>query len=118
RRRPSSVADADPRRRPPARGRGAGSEPARPRPPSSATRVSVTPAAAAARLDGDVRLAVLHLRVGMLVVARSELEDLERRGLLDALGWAWLAEARWRSGDMEDAATAARAHLDAGGDDP
>ena len=69
-------------------------------------------------IDGDVRLAVLHLRVGMLVLARSELEDLERRGLLDALGRAWLAEARWRSGDMEDAASAARAHLDAGGDDP
>lgn len=78
----------------------------------------VSPAAAATRLDGDVRLAVLHLRVGMLALARSELEDLERRGLLDALGWAWLAEARWRSGDMEDAAAAARAHLDAGGDDP
>ena len=78
------------------------------------------PMAAPARadLDGEVRLAVLHLRIGMLVLARSELEDLERRGLLDALGRAWLAEARWRSGDMEDAATAARAHLDAGGDDP
>jgi hypothetical protein len=54
----------------------------------------------------------------MLVLARSELEDLERRGLLDALGRAWLAEARWRSGDMEDATVAARAHLDAGGEDP
>jgi hypothetical protein len=54
----------------------------------------------------------------MLVLARSELEDLERRGLLDGLGRAWLAEARWRSGDMDDAAIAARAHLDAGGDDP
>jgi hypothetical protein len=54
----------------------------------------------------------------MLVLARSELEDLERRGLLDALGRAWLAEARWRSGDMEDAAAAARAHLEGGGEDP
>jgi hypothetical protein len=75
-------------------------------------------ASAQADLDGEVRLAYLHLRVGMLVLARSELEDLERRGLLDLAGRASLAEARWRSGDMEDAATAARAHLDAGGEDP
>ncbi len=78
----------------------------------------VTPAAVAMDLDGEARLARLHLRVGMLVLARSELEDLERRGLLDLAGRASLAEARWRSGDLEDAAAAARAHLDAGGDDP
>jgi hypothetical protein len=54
----------------------------------------------------------------MLVLARSELEDLERRGLLDVAARASLAEARWRSGDMEEAAAAARAHIDAGGDDP
>jgi hypothetical protein len=69
-------------------------------------------------LGSEVRLARLHLRVGMLVLARSELEDLDRRGLLDATALASLAEARWRSGDMDDASTAARAHLDAGGDDP
>jgi hypothetical protein len=69
-------------------------------------------------IDSEVRLARLHLRLGMLVLARSELEDLERRGLLDVAARASLAEVRWRSGDMEDAATAARAHLDAGGDDP
>jgi len=79
---------------------------------------AVTAAAAPGDLDGEVRLARLHLRVGMLVLARSELEDLERRGLLDAAVRSSLAEARWRSGDMEDAAAAARAHLDAGGDDP
>jgi hypothetical protein len=84
----------------------------------SGTTKATMAAPARAALDGEVRLAVLHLRVGLLVLARSELEDLERRGLLDALGRAWLAEARWRSGDMDDAATAARAHLDAGGDDP
>lgn len=71
-----------------------------------------------ANLDSELRLAHLHLRVGMLVLARSELEDLERRGLLDLAGRASLAEARWRSGDIEDAAAAARAHLDAGGEDP
>jgi hypothetical protein len=84
---------------------------------SGATKAAPS-AAAVSDLDGEVRLARLHLRVGMLVLARSELEDLERRGLLDVAGRASLAEARWRSGDMEDAATAARAHLDAGGDDP
>jgi hypothetical protein len=76
-----------------------------------------TPAAAASDLDGEARLARLHLRVGMLALARSELEDLERRGLLDAAGRASLAEARWRSGDIDEAAPAARAHLEAGGDD-
>jgi hypothetical protein len=69
-------------------------------------------------LDDEVRLARLHLRVGLLVLARSELEDLERRSLLDVAGRAALAEARWRTGDAEDAAAAARSHLDAGGEDP
>jgi hypothetical protein len=69
-------------------------------------------------IDDETRIARLHLRLGMLVLARSELEDLERRGLLDVTGRASLAEARWRSGDTEMASTAARAHLDAGGEDP
>lgn len=68
--------------------------------------------------DDDTRLARLHLRVGMLTLARAELEDLERRDALDDAGRAALAEARWRTGDLEEAAVAARAHLDAGGDDP
>jgi hypothetical protein len=74
--------------------------------------------AAVVGLDDETRIARLHLRLGMLVLARSELEDLERRGLLDTAGRASLAEARWRSGDTEMASTAARAHLDAGGEDP
>jgi hypothetical protein len=53
----------------------------------------------------------------MLEVARAELEDLEARGVLDAGGWAALAEARWRGADLEAAAEAASRHLDAGGDD-
>lgn len=69
-------------------------------------------------LDDEARLARLHLRVGLLVLARSELEDLDRRGLLDIAGRAALAEARWRTGDAEDAAAAARSHLEAGGEDP
>lgn len=69
-------------------------------------------------VDDETRLARLHLRVGMLSMARAELEDLDGRGLLDLAGRAVLAEARWRTGDLDDAAAAARAHLDDGGDDP
>lgn len=69
-------------------------------------------------LDDEARIARLHLHVGLLVLARSELEDLERRSLLDVGGRAALAEARWRTGDADEAAAAARSHLEAGGDDP
>jgi hypothetical protein len=66
----------------------------------------------------EIRLARLHLRAGMLLIAHAELEDLERRGELDDASRSLLAEARWRAGDAEGAAVAARAHLDAGGSDP
>ena len=66
----------------------------------------------------DVRLARLHLRLGMHAVARAELEDLGGRGALDTDGLAVLAEARWRTGDLEGAADVADAHLGAGGSDP
>lgn len=66
----------------------------------------------------DVRLARLHLRLGMHAVARAELEDLGGRGALDKDGLAVLAEARWRTGDLEGAADVAEAHLGAGGSDP
>ncbi|HJW21555.1 MAG TPA: hypothetical protein VJ506_03910 [Candidatus Limnocylindrales bacterium] len=65
----------------------------------------------------DLRLARLHLRLGMIEVARAELEDLDGRGALGVAGLAALAEARWRSGELEAAAEAARQHLDGGGDD-
>jgi hypothetical protein len=66
----------------------------------------------------DRRLATLHLRLGGLALARAELEDLRRRAALDAPGLADLAEARWRSGDLEAAAAAALEHLEAGGSRP
>ena len=66
----------------------------------------------------DVRLARLHLRLGMHAVARAELEDLGGRGALDKDGLAVLAEARWRTGDLDGAADVADAHLAAGGNDP
>jgi hypothetical protein len=72
----------------------------------------------AADLDEDRRLATLHLRLGELALARAELEDLHRRAALDAPGLADLAEARWRSGDLDAAEAAAADHLAAGGARP
>jgi hypothetical protein len=59
-------------------------------------------------------LAGLHLRLGSLALARSELEMLAGRGGLDAAGRVDLAEARWRSGDLVGGGDAAREAL-AGG---
>ena len=75
---------------------------------------AVTPRSA----HDDVRLARIHLRLGMLSIARAELEDLERRAALGRRDQAVLAEARWRTGEGGGAAAAAAAHLDAGGGDP
>lgn len=69
------------------------------------------PGAVAASLAEDRRLAALHLRLGGLALAHAELEDLRRRGDLDADGAADLAEARWRSGDLDGAGLAAADHL-------
>ncbi|MEW5991169.1 MAG: hypothetical protein AB1736_07450 [Chloroflexota bacterium] len=70
------------------------------------------------RAAEDRRLATLHLRLGSLALARAELEDLGRQAALEAPGLADLAEARWRSGDLEAAATAALEHIAAGGARP
>jgi hypothetical protein len=74
--------------------------------------------AADPRATEDLRLARLHLRLGMVAGARAELEDLDRRGALDIDARAALAEARWRTGDIDLAADAAHEHLEAGGSDP
>jgi len=78
----------------------------------------MSPADSAGLAIDEVRLARLHLRVGMLPLALAELEDLDRRHQLDDRTRSLLAEARWRSGDADGATEAARAHLDAGGTDP
>lgn len=83
--------------------------------PTPAAPTAPTTVAAAAA--DDVRVARVHLRMGQLTLARAELEDLGRRDLLDATSLAALAEARWRTGDMDGAAEAAEAHLEAGGSD-
>jgi tetratricopeptide (TPR) repeat protein len=64
------------------------------------------------------KLADLHLRLGSLALARAELEELWRHAALGVPGLADLAEARWRMGDLEAAADAATAHLEAGGTRP
>lgn len=61
------------------------------------------------------RLARLHLRGGLLGLARAELETLAGRGELDLTSLADLAEVRWRTGDLHGGGQAARAHLDGGG---
>ena len=68
--------------------------------------------------SADARLSRLHLRGGLLTLARAELEQMAGAGSLDREALADLAEARWRSGDLEGAAEAADAHLGTGGDEP
>src|SRR4029077_6510603 len=88
--------------------------PARPGQAPPADRMTLTPASDPARIN-DLRMARVHLRMGLLTLARAELEDLYRREALDVIGLAVLAEARWRTGEGPAAAAAALAHLDAGG---
>ena len=78
--------------------------------------MTLTPASDPARI-ADLRMARVHLRMGQLMLARAELEDLYRRDALDVVGLAVLAEARWRTGEGPEAADAALAHLEAGGSD-
>jgi hypothetical protein len=66
----------------------------------------------------DARLARLHLRGGLLPLARAALEQMAGVGELDVAAMADLAESRWRSGDLEGAADAARAHQTSGGVEP
>jgi hypothetical protein len=75
------------------------------------------PAPAGDTRDVDVRLARIHLRGGLLALARAELETMAGQGTLDRSALADLAEVRWRGGDLVGAGEAAQAHLDAGGDE-
>ena len=63
----------------------------------------------------DIRLARLHLKTGATALARAELEWLATQGILGPDLDADLAVARWRTGDLDTAAEAAKAHLNAGG---
>jgi hypothetical protein len=71
--------------------------------------------------DADDRLpaldlASLHLRLGSLALARSELETFAGRGVLDATARIDLAEVRWRTGDLVGAGEVAREALAGGGE--
>ncbi len=59
----------------------------------------------------DLLLARLHLRVGLLGLARAELETLAGTAELDLAGILDLAEVRWRTGDLRGAGEAAAAYL-------
>ncbi len=66
----------------------------------------------------ELVLARMHLRSGLLTLARSELEGLSDIDAIDPMGLADLAEVRWRTGELVGAGRAADAALEAGIDDP
>jgi hypothetical protein len=78
---------------------------------------SADDAAAVEDRSVEGRLARLHLRGGLVALARAELETMAGQGTLDGPALADLAEARWRSGDLLGAGEAAQAHIARGGDE-
>ncbi len=67
--------------------------------------------------DPDLILARVHLLLGSLSLARTELETIAGRGELDDDAIRDLAEARWRTGDVAGAGEAAAAWLEHHPDD-
>jgi hypothetical protein len=68
--------------------------------------------------QADLALARVHLRLGLLAIARTELEMLAGAGELDGPGRVDLAEVRWRTGDLARAGEAATDALNTMGDEP
>jgi tetratricopeptide (TPR) repeat protein len=66
----------------------------------------------------ELVLARAHLRLGLLALARTELEAAAATGSLDPQGMVDLAEVRWRTGDLRAAGQAADAALESGMQDP
>lgn len=64
-----------------------------------------------------LRLARLHLRMGLLPLARAELESFAGRDAMDTDALLDLAEVRWRTGDLAGAGEAAHAALAEGRED-
>jgi hypothetical protein len=93
-----------------------------PAPVAELSAVASVPVAVAAPdvalRSADARLARIHLRGGLIPLARAALEQMAGAGTLDREAFADLAEVRWRSGDLEGAAEAGHAHLGTGGDEP
>jgi len=78
---------------------------------------TVVPAPSGPPRDPDLVLARVHLLLGSLSLARTELETLAGRSVLDDDGIRDLAEARWRTGDPIGAGEAATAWLEGHPDD-
>jgi hypothetical protein len=66
----------------------------------------------------ELVLAHAHLRLGMLPLARTELETIAAAGALDPVGLVDLAEVRWRTGDLVGAGDAAETALNGDTEDP
>ena len=72
---------------------------------------------AAADRPVELRLATIHLRTGVLALARAELETCAGRGELDDAALLDLAEVRWRTDDVTGAGEAAAAYFATGRED-
>lgn len=86
--------------------------------PGPAPVADSAPAPAPSPRPVELAIARLHLRLGSLALARVELEILNNRGALDLPGQVDLAEVRWRTGTLTEAAEATTAALAAGEDRP
>ncbi len=75
------------------------------------------PLPAAADRPVELRLAAIHLRTGLLALARAELETSAGRGELDDAALLDLAEVRWRTDDITGAGEAAAAYFATGRED-
>ncbi len=75
------------------------------------------PLPAAADRPLELRLAAIHLRTGLLALARAELETSAGRAELDDAALLDLAEARWRTDDVTGAGEAAAAYFATGRED-
>ncbi len=75
------------------------------------------PLPAAADRPIELRLAAIHLRTGVLALARAELETSAGRGELDDAALLDLAEVRWRTDDVTGAGEAAAAFFATGRED-
>lgn len=83
--------------------------------PESRSRLPALPAASNRPLE--LRLAAIHLRTGVLALARAELETSAGRGELDDAALLDLAEVRWRTDDVTGAGEAAAAYFATGRED-
>jgi hypothetical protein len=82
--------------------------------PAPLTATLPAPLPSAAERPLELRLATVHLRTGLLALARAELETSAGRGELDDPALLDLAEVRWRTDDVTGAGEAAAAYFATG----